>query len=160
EFLLRKFTAPLRPGAARLKLEEFTQQCGGQVVSVDEEKLTVHIIRPKSFWQHCLGSQPGLELRIRLGRPGAPAASPIDVTVQIIAFGCSRKHGAKLLREMGLLLLESIRITLQVNAERRLQGRLVWQQTLPVRALLADGTLGEQIACKGKDISVNGIGFY
>ena len=41
-----------------------------------------------------------------------------------------------------------------------MEERLVWQQTLPVRCILADGTLGEVIDCKGKDISANGIGFF
>ena len=160
EFLLRKFSAPLPLGTARQRLEEFAQQCGAQVIRQDEEDLVLHIIRPRSFWQQCLGRQPGLELRIHLARPRLPAATPIEVTLQIATFDCRRKHGAQLLKELGLLLLESVRTALQVTAERRIEDRLVWQQTLPVRSILGDGTLGEVIDCKGKDISVNGIGFY
>src|SRR5207245_276515 len=142
------------------KPEEFAQQCGAHVIREDEEHLVLQVIRPRSFWQQCLGRQPGLELRIHLGRPRTSAATPIDVTLQIASFGCRRKHGAQLLKELGSLLLESVRTSLQVNSERRMEERLVWQQTLPVRCILADGTLGEVIDCKGKDISVNGIGFY
>jgi hypothetical protein len=49
---------------------------------------------------------------------------------------------------------------LQVNTERRIQDRVFWQQTLPVRPISPDGTLGEMHECQGKDVSANGIGFY
>jgi serine/threonine protein kinase len=160
EMLLRKFTAPLPIGSARLKLDEFCQQCGARVIETDEEHVILHVVRPRSFWQQCMGRQPGLELRVHFARPRTAAATPIDVTLQISSFGCSRKKGAQLLEEMGALLLESIRTVLQVTSERRMQDRLLWQQTLPVRSVLADGSLGELLDCQGKDISVNGVGFY
>jgi hypothetical protein len=80
--------------------------------------------------------------------------------VQIKPLGCSRKHGAKLLKELGELLVEGIRACLQVTGERRTQDRLIWQQPLVVRSIDRDGHPGEAIQCRGKDISLFGIGFY
>ncbi|HEV3116913.1 MAG TPA: PilZ domain-containing protein, partial [Gemmataceae bacterium] len=160
EILLRKFSAPLPVGTARLKIEEFGQQCGARVVSADDETIVLQITRPRSLWQQCIGRQPGLELRVHLARPRNAAATPIDVSVQISPLDCGRKRGAQLLEEVGPLLLESLRTALQVNAERRMQERVLWQQTLPIRPVLPDGTLGEMHECQGKDISANGIGFY
>jgi hypothetical protein len=65
-----------------------------------------------------------------------------------------------LLGLVGSLLAESLRADLQANRQRRAQERLVWQYSLQACPLLPDGTAGPAIDCQGKDISLNGIGFY
>src|SRR5207302_1818186 len=74
--------------------------------------------------------------------------------------GCEKEAGAKLLREMGLPLLDSLRAQLLVNSEKAAQERLAWDRPLQVRALYPDGRQGQVVNCRGKDISLSGIGFY
>jgi hypothetical protein len=147
-------------GIARNKLDEFRRQCNGQIVRDNEEELVFRVIRPRNLWQQCVGRQPGLEICLKLNPSRTSNATNIEVRVQIKAFGCSSKRGTELLSEMGEVLVQSIRTCLQVNSERRNQERLRWNHTLHVRPILADGKRGDAIECSGKDISLNGIGFY
>jgi serine/threonine protein kinase len=158
--LRQKFSAGVPLGTARLKLDAFRQQWYGQLVREDEDASLFHVNLPKRFWQQWIGRQPGLEVRVGLARQHALAATPIDVTVEIRPFRCTKKRGAQLLEEMGLSLLEGLRTTLLVGAEKRVQDRLLWPHALQVRPVLADGSLGEAVVCRGKDISLSGIGFY
>jgi serine/threonine protein kinase len=158
--LHHKFSAGVPLGTARLKLDAFRQQWYGQLIREDEEHYVFHVSMPARFWRQWIGRQPGLEVQVRLVRQHARAATPIDVTVEIRAFRCTRKRGAELLGDMGTDLLESLRAALLVNAEKRIQDRLLWPHALQVRPVQADGTLGPAVVCRGKDISLSGIGFY
>jgi hypothetical protein len=95
-------------------------------------------------------------VEVRLARV---RAAPTEVTIAIQPFGCGREHGAGLLKDLGRLLLESLRTYLQVNPERRIQERLIWPHPLLVCPLV-EGRPGERIECQGKDISLSGVGFY
>jgi serine/threonine protein kinase len=153
------FSSPLPLGSARIQLEALCRECDARVIRREEGELVFQIIRPRNFWQQCLGRQPGLEVQIRLTPPRA-APSPIEVRVQIASFGCGRKHGAQIVQEIGPVVLQSLRTCLQADAEQRTQERFIWHQPLTVRPVLPDGGLGEVIDCRGKDLSRNGIGFY
>jgi serine/threonine protein kinase len=160
DYLLRTFQAPLPLGTARSKLEEFRRQCNGHIVRGEEDELVFKVVRPRNIWQQCLGRQPGLEVHLKLSRPRGPSATPIQVSVQIKPFGCTAARAAELLKEMAPMLVDSIRTSLQVDAEKRTQERLLWNHVLQVRPIFADGKRGDAIECQGKDISLNGIGFY
>jgi serine/threonine protein kinase len=158
--LSHQFSAGLPLGAARLKLDALRQQWYGQLIAEDDHEYVFHVSMPVRFWRQWIGRQPGLEVRVRLARQHAQAATPIDVQVRIRAFRCTRARGDRLLEEMGTSLLESLRASLLVNAEKRVQERMLWPHALQVRPVLGDGTLGEPVSCRGKDISRSGIGFY
>ena len=49
---------------------------------------------------------------------------------------------------------------LQANRPHRAQERLAWRYPLRARPLLGDSSDGAATECQGKDISLNGIGFY
>jgi hypothetical protein len=156
--LRRRYKARLPLEVIRPRLDAFRQQWHGQVVCDEEAQLVFRINLPRSFWRRWLGRQSGLEVEVRLKR--ARTGVPTEVTVQIQSFGCDRALGAQLVKDMGTLLLESLRTYLQVNPERRIQERLIWPHPLSVRAVFEDGRLGEVIEGQGKDISLSGIGFY
>jgi len=160
DVLRYQFTAGLPLGAARTKLETFCQQWYGQLVRDDEEGMLFHVSLPANFWRQWIGRQPGLEVLIQLSRHHALSATPIDVAVEIRPFRCNRKRGAQLLQEMGATLLEGLRAGLLVNSERRTQDRLLWPHPLKVCPVSPIGSVGEAIQCRGKDISLTGIGFY
>jgi serine/threonine protein kinase len=160
EVLRYKFTAGLPLGAARIKLETFCQQWYGQFVHDDDDGMLFHVSLPANFWRQWIGRQPGLEVLVQLSRHHPLSATPIDVNVEIRPFRCNRKRGAQLLRDMGTTLLEGLRAGLLVNSERRTQDRLLWPHPLRVCPVSAIGSVGEPIECRGKDISLTGIGFY
>jgi serine/threonine protein kinase len=155
-----QFTVGLPLGTARTKLEAFCQQWYGQLVGDDEQGMLFHVNLPTNFWRQWIGRQPGLEVLVHLARHHALSPTPINVTVVIRPFRCNRKRGALLLREMGTTLLEGLRAGLLVNSERRSQDRLLWPHPVKVCPVSAIGSIGEPIECRGKDISLTGIGFY
>ena len=49
---------------------------------------------------------------------------------------------------------------LLTNSEKRTQDRLLWPYPVQVCCVLPDGKMSPPIECRGKDISLSGIGFY
>ena len=158
--LSHRFQVNLPVGAARIKLDGFCRQWYGHVIRDDEQGLVIHLTLPTNFWQQWLGRQPGLEIRILLGRVNPAAATPIEVGVHISAFRCSRKRAYDLLDEMGMPLIDSLRKHLLVNSEKRTQDRVAWPYPIRVIPLQSDGVRDDVVECRGKDISRSGIGFY
>jgi hypothetical protein len=160
DVLRYQFTAGRPLGVARTELEAFVHRWYGQVIRDDEQGLVFHVSLPANFWRQWIGRQPGLEVRVHLARHHALSATPIDATVEIRPYRCGSKRGAALLQEMGTSLLEGLRACLLINAERRTQDRLLWPHPLRVCPVAADGTQEEPVECRGKDISLGGMGFY
>ena len=155
-----KFRAGLPMGMARQKLDEFRKQWAGQTVRDEEESYAFRLNVPTSFWRRWLGWQPGLLVQVRFSRPHALSATPIDVTAQLRPLRCGTKQGIQLLDQQSGTLLDSLRSWLLVNAEKRTQDRLLWPHRLDVCPIGKDGTEGPPIECRGKDISLTGMGFY
>jgi hypothetical protein len=160
DILYYKFQAGLPLGSARLKLDRFGLQWFAQLRGDGEQGCVFHIPMPANFWQQWIGRQPGLEVRIRLARVQPQSATPIEVTVEMRAFRCSKKRGLQLLNSMGPPILDSLRNHLLINAEKRLHDRLLWPYSVDIRPLDKDGRPGALVRCRGKDISLSGLGFY
>jgi serine/threonine protein kinase len=160
EFLQHRFRVGLPIGAARVKVDAFRQQCNGQLIRDADEAYEFYIDTPANFWQTWIGRQAGLKLCVQLARQHALSATPIVVTVTIQASGHSKKKAAQLVEEMGATLVEGLRTFLLVNSEKRTQDRLLWPHPVEVCGIEADGTVGSPVLCRGKDISLGGIGFY
>jgi serine/threonine protein kinase len=155
-----RFQVGLPLGSARLKLESFCKQWYGNLVRDDEMGIVMQLPMPTNFWQQWLGKQPGLEVRIHLGRVNANAPTPIEVYVNVCAQRCSRKRAYELLEDMGTAIIDSLRKHVLVNSEKRTQDRITLACPLKVIPVHADGAQDEAIECRGKDISQSGIGFY
>ncbi len=158
--LRHRYRAGLPIGAAREKLDAFRTQWEGKLARDTDEAYVFEVARPASFWSQWIGRPPAVEVQVQLNRPHALSATPIDVTVEVHVRHCGKKRAAQLLEEVGAPLLDSLRTHLLVNSEKRTQDRLVWPYPVEVRCVLADGQMGEPIECRGKDISLSGIGFY
>ena len=155
------FSAPLPRGSVLLKLDEFRVHCAGEPLAARESVYSFRVPRPRNFWQQCFGVRPGLDVTIELARPIGGTLTPTDLHVRIVSHGCNGKLGAKLLAETGPVLLEGIRGILQANLDKRsASDRFIWHQPILIRPILLDGSAGEAIEGKGKDISLTGIGFY
>jgi serine/threonine protein kinase len=158
--LQQKFRLGLPIGATRLRVDDYRQQCHGELLGEDEQSYVFHVAGPTSFLQQWMGHQPGLEIHVMLTRPHALSATPIDVTVTVKAVRCGRSKAEKLIQLLGGNLLEGLRTFLLVNSEKRTHDRLLWPHPVEVCAVDEDGTVGPPIQCRGKDISLGGIAFY
>jgi hypothetical protein len=159
DVLRYKFRAGLPLATARGKLDAFCSQCFGQIIREDDRGRGFSVPLPSTSWSHWHGRIPALEVQVILDCIDRRAPVPIDVAAEVRVLGCSAQTGSRLLREMGLPLLESLRAHLLVQSEQPVQQRVPWTKTFQVRPLQADGTTGDAIRCRGKDISLSGIGF-
>jgi hypothetical protein len=99
-------------------------------------------------------------VKVQLTRPHTLSVTPIDVTVAVQALHCGRRKAARLVQTLGSNLLEGLRTFLLCKSEKRTQDRLLWPHPVEVCAIEQDGTVGQPIVCRGKDLSLSGIGFY
>lgn len=146
-------------GVLELRLDGFRRQWEGQLLSRENDNFTFVVKTPRSFWQRWLGRRPGLEVRLGIARVSPDDSEPGEISVRIEPRELGRSEGAEALQVIGLLLLESLRNSLQVTPRRRGQERLSWPYEFDVRPIFADGRYGEPIRCQGNDISMSGIGF-
>jgi serine/threonine protein kinase len=158
--LTHRFRAGLPIGAARVKVDGFRRQANGQLLCDEEEAYAFHVATPTRLWQQWIGRQPGLDVGVQLSRPHALSATPIDVAVTIKAVRCGKKKAVRLVQDFGTNLLEGLRAFLLVNSEKRLQDRLLWPHPVQVCGVDRDGAVGPPVACRGKDLSLSGMGFY
>jgi serine/threonine protein kinase len=156
--LQHTFVAGLPIGTARLKLEEYSHQIGAVMRRHDDHGCFLHLPLPATFWQSWLGRQPGLDIAIRVARVNPMSATPIEVTARIEARHCAGRQDV--IAQTGSDLIDALRKHLLVNSEKRVQDRVLWPHALTVIPLQPDGEREEPIACRGKDISATGIGFY
>jgi hypothetical protein len=155
-----RFTARVPRAGIRQKLDLLRQQWNGQALREENGLYVFQVVRSLSFWQRCIGRQAGLEIWAEAVPSVGPSAATTEVVVEIRPFGCRKEQGAELLDAIGPLLLESAATCLHATAERRVQKRLPWPYPLRIRFVLPNHELGEPITCRGKDISLTGVGFY
>ena len=155
------FQIGLPVGSARIKVDSFSKQWEGQTVKDDEkEGILLDLAMPASIWQQWLGRRPGIEVRINLVRVNSAAPTPIEVAAKIRAVRCNAKRARDLMDEMGSILTDSLRKHLLVNSEKRTQDRVAFPFEFRVIPVHFDGTREDPVACRGKDLSRSGIGFY
>jgi serine/threonine protein kinase len=158
DFLQQRYTSKLVLDLLRLKLDVFRRQWQGRLLRDDEKLYVFQVRQAGGFWQRVVGRQAGLTVRVLLARSVELAST--QVTLQLTPFGCTREQGVQLLQTLGPLLLQSAAACFEVTAERRNQERIVWHRPLQVRFVLPNRQLGDLVDCKGKDLSLTGIGFY
>jgi hypothetical protein len=158
--LRTRFGTVLSAEQIRQRLDGFRGQWKAQVLRDDGAHFVLQMPTPPSFWQRWTGRRPGLQVVIRLASPPPQAPTTTEVQVEVRPHGCGREQSTELLRVVAPLLVENMRGYLQVNAKGRQQERLAWPYPLRVWPVHPDGRLGEEIECQGKDLSLNGIGFY
>jgi hypothetical protein len=166
DMLEARFSTTLTPEVIRQRLEGFRQQWQTTEVGTEDASFFFQMQTPRSFWQRWTGRQPGLDIHMNLAT--VPASSPgvagvqtrTEMRVDIRPRDCSREQSDELLRVVGPLLVESVRNYLQVQPRGRAEERLIWNYPFRACSIQSDGSLGPPVDCQGKDISLNGIGFY
>jgi hypothetical protein len=150
--LIRDFS-----GAALLKIDGFRQHWGAAQVHQDDNLLILAVHTQPSFWQRLAGRNIGLEIEVRL--TSQPSDRRSEVGVVIRPFGCGRRQAARLLEDLGPIVLESIRTYLLAHPEQRTSERLHYSRPLRVCPVVGGIELADPIDCVSKDISAAGIGF-
>src|SRR5262249_44836154 len=148
--------ARLPPGVAGLKLSGFAQQWNAKVLEENADSYRFHIGLPGSFWLSCWGYRPALEVTVKL-LSQRRSLMLTEVQVAMRPVGCPKDLGARLLNDVGPLVLASLRDYFQVHPEQRSQHRLICPQPLRVMPVETGLELAAPIACQGKDISSTGI---
>jgi len=166
-----KFRVGLSIGAACAKLDSFCAQSYGSMTREDERGRGFTVPLPSNSQARLNGRHRALDVQVildsvqstapALAAAAGSAAAPvhIEVAAELRAIGCSKQSAARLLREMGLPLLDSLRAHLLVQANSPAQQRFPWSRPMVVRAVYPDGSQGQPIACLSKDLSLSGIGF-
>jgi len=160
EGLLHKCGAQLLSGTLHCKLQTFCQEWNARILQVGEEGFRLQVNLQPNFWQSVLGRRPGLEIKVKLDRPRVASTALREVTIHIRPVGCSQEQSQRLTEEVGPLLLESLRGSLQANPERRVRQRLRYDCKLRVSPIYLNATQGRAMEARGKDLSVTGIGLY
>jgi serine/threonine protein kinase len=160
DVLQSRFGTKLEAGAVRSRLDGFRDHWKGTLLRADERDFAFLMKTPQTLWQRWTGRQPALEVHVRLGGRADGAEGLTEVRVAVHPRGCGPEQSAELLKVVGPLLVESARGYLQVNPAGRREERLTWNYPLRVCSVGPDGAVGPAVECQGKDISLNGIGFY
>jgi serine/threonine protein kinase len=161
---LARFGTNLPPEVVRSRLERFRQQWKAEVASGTGSQMAFEMPAPRSLWQRWTGAQPTLRVEVEVGEPEVDAPAGVqtrsELRLAMTARGCSAQQADEILRVQGPLLIESLRQHLLPGSHGRRQERLPWNHSFSLTPLLSDGLKGPSIECQGKDISLNGIGFY
>ncbi|HWG47182.1 MAG TPA: protein kinase [Gemmataceae bacterium] len=155
-----RFPARLVPNNARASFETFRRQWNAQLVRETDNSLVLQVALPGRFWQRWLGGAPGLLVEIRWTRPRPGSSTLPEVSVRVRCSDKKIKPDDSLIKELGPLLLDSLRSQLEAYPERRNQERVGWPHPVRATFLLTDGKPGESLEGRGKDISLGGMGLY
>jgi hypothetical protein len=156
--LQARFQAELTPEQTAIKLEDFCRQWNGKLVCATDEVFVCHLALPRGFWQRYLGRPMGLELHVRLAATAALIARR-EVGIALKVFGCEGKRAARLLGEVGPVLIQSLHDYFQTKTEQRGRRRLVSAQPLKVYPVIGNFELAQPVECQMRDVSLSGVGF-
>ena len=154
------FTAGLPLGTVRMKLDALREELDGQLFKEDTERCVFRIEQVNAFRLPLFRVRHGLQVAVKVERHQKHLVNSVDVIVEVVPYGCKKKRGQQLLNELGMSILEQIRSVLLFHPENRVQGRLLWPYPIRIAPILEDQSTEEVIDCRGKDISLTGVGFY
>jgi hypothetical protein len=147
-------------GRARQLLDPFLFELDGTIVSQNDFGCEVHLPLPATFWQRLRHQVPKIEVKVKLSRVNALSATPIEVRCDISTTNVEAAKSLEVLEQRGPAILESLRKQLLVGADKRTQDRRLWSHQIQIIPVYGDGELGDPIECRGKDISISGMGVY
>jgi serine/threonine protein kinase len=155
-----RVTAGLPLGAAQEQLLVFAKAMGGTIVKQTASSCSMHFPLPQNSWRKWWGQAPQLMLHVDLARIKPMSATPIDVRMQLATLHCSTKQTAHWLTTTGVAVVQELQQHMLTNSEKRARDRLLWPHPIRIVPLNADGTKADAIGCRGKDLSLTGMGLY
>ena len=159
--LRSRFAASLPGINTAHAFEGFRKHWHGQVMRGGKDSLTLLIGMPTQFWKRLFGRPPGLIVDLHWVRARPPAVPLPEITVHIRASDKGIRSQVSLLRQIGPVLLESLRAHLP-GASRTPAAGTPSCGPAPSRHrfLLPDGHVTDTIMAHGKDVSLTGMGLY
>ncbi|MFQ3649939.1 MAG: protein kinase [Gemmataceae bacterium] len=147
------------------RLEGFREQWDAVELAREARAVSLRLAAPESFWGRGHPElRPILELEVTIGWPEVQTPAGVqtrtEVRLDIRVRDCTLNDGHDLLKRVGPLLAESVRQYLQLGSRGRQQERVPWHHPFQFCPLGVDGNHGVPIDAQGKDLSLNGIGFY
>jgi serine/threonine protein kinase len=149
----------------RERLEGFREQWQATVLHNEPHRMVLRLPAPASGFQLASPSvRPMLDLEAFINLPEIPVPVGVqtrtELRLELTTRDCTPEEGKSLLGRLGPLLAESIRQHLHLSSKGRQQERIAWHHPFVLCPLLEGGNRGEAIEAQGKDLSLNGIGFY
>ncbi|MFL5244203.1 MAG: protein kinase domain-containing protein [Gemmataceae bacterium] len=154
-----RFSADLKPEETRQKLEAFCKQWHAQIVCFDLDFFLCQVRLPRGFLQRYLTRPMGLELHVHFERPANAVSQRLDINIQVKPQGAKPARAEEWLREIGPVLVRSLRDFLISRPEQRRRQRRPVYRPLRVYPVLHNFQLGQPMPCKAKDVSFTGMGF-
>jgi serine/threonine protein kinase len=154
ELMEHHFTAHFLQGTLPIRLEGFRQHWLGKVIDSSDGHVVYHISPPARGLQRFGASRPTLKLHIAFGSVDKSLATGVAVKLQPLP------RGEHLLEELGPRILDSLRMYLQAEPERRREERFRLAKSLRVLPVFGPNDVGEGIVAQPLDISQAGLGFY
>jgi serine/threonine protein kinase len=152
--------ARLPAGLAHLKAEAFRQEWNADLVSQEAGAFVLDVPLPAGLWHRCLGRRPALRVHVNVTPPRVMSEALAGVHVDIWPLDCRPTEAATALAQMGPEILQSLRTHLHAEHERQAQERIPFEHALGVFSALDGGPSGDALVCRGKDLSLGGIGFF
>lgn len=153
------FCAGLSMEKPATAFESFCKQWKAELVRTAKDSLVYQVGPPARPWKRLFGQPPGLLVEIQWV-PAQPPATPLPELTVHVRPRANAPEDQALLRQIGMVLLESLQGQLNGQHERRAHERRLWTQPVQVTFQLPDGGQSEIINCVGKDVSLTGMGLY
>jgi hypothetical protein len=144
----------------REQLKGFVRLWKGRVVTSSLDLLRCEVHLPDVVRDRYPGCQTRVALDVWLNLPRTVSDVRTEIEVHV---RCPRGNVAEqqMLRAVGPLVLQRLRKHLDAQVNHRQADRIDWPDPVFVRPVWVPGSLvGEPIPCRGKDLSLEGIGFH
>jgi hypothetical protein len=152
--------ALLAPGMAQEKLRAFAQRWNARTVHLDETSLVFQLHLASGLWGRLWKRKEDvLEVQVLVGPPRPPPALLSDVTVRLRFLAGDSPHQRSLIEQVGPVIADELHGCFMAPKDRRDDERFPFARPLYVAPAEGDAS-AFRIQCVGKDISLNGIGFY
>lgn len=158
--LSHHFSTSVSLEEARLKLDVIRQLWQGELRKDADRRYVFRIQLPGSFRSKQPHRPQGLVIGIRMKKKHAFTSSALEISVRIKPRGVGKKRGARLLEIIGFSLLEQVQNALRIGTRNRSQERLELTCPLRIQPFYSDGSTGDWIGCRGRDLSMSGVGFF
>jgi len=147
------------------RLEGFRAQWEAVELAREARRLIFRLESPENAWGSGYpGLRPTIEMEVNIGLPEVQTPAGVQTRTEVRLDICIQdappSEARDLLKRVPPLLAESVRQHLQLGARGRQQERIAWHHPFQLCPIGPDGTRGEPIDAQGKDLSLNGIGFY
>jgi hypothetical protein len=145
---------------AQLKFNGLCQEWKGEFLPHDDESFGIRVPLKGNLWQRLRGQPPALQVHFRIQHTDPDPKAPAVIQVELRPTGCAKEQAHQLIKEVGSLLLASIRSFLHSQPERRTNERRPYDQPLQFFPVFPSVRPEESVEGVSRDISAHGMRFW